>query len=138
MRQAHPLAQRFPIYLHDAFDADRFSNFVAARQDFVVQDHHSYFVFTPSDAHESGSQHTQDVKGAIAEELAHISERVKGNIIIGEWSGALTPESLAKEADAAQVRKNFCRAQLSVYANKTAGWAFWCLCSLRNSAIWLA
>ena len=133
MRGVHPVAQNFPIYVHDAFDAHRFSNFVAARQDFVVQDHHSYFVFTPSDAQESGSQHTQDVKGVIATDLAYTSERVKRNMIIGEWSCALMPESLEKEEAAEKVRKDFGHAQISVYANKTAGWAFWCSCSHRNS-----
>ena len=52
MRQAGPTAASFPLYLHDGFDLDRFSYFVANRSDFVVQDHHSYFVFTPADESE--------------------------------------------------------------------------------------
>jgi len=46
-------------------------------------------------------------------------------MIIGEWSCALTPQSLANEGDAAQVQKEFCEQQMSVYANTTAGWTFW-------------
>jgi glucan 1,3-beta-glucosidase len=128
MRAVSPDASKFPIYLHDAFDLVRFTNFVASRSDFVVQDHHSYFVFAPNDQTESASQHTLDVKSAIAESFRRASDRVRRNMIIGEWSCALTPQSLASEDDADQVQKEFCEQQMRVYANTTAGWAFWCWC----------
>jgi len=130
MRAVSPDASKFPIYLHDAFDLDRFTNFVASRSDFVVQDHHSYFVFSPYDQTEPASQHTIDVKGAIAESFLRASNRVRRNMIIGEWSCALTPQSLADEGDAGQVQKDFCEQQMKVYANTTAGWTFWGLCFL--------
>lgn len=129
MRGATPFAKNLPLYVHDGFDLDRFSTYVTSRKDFVVLDHHSYFVFTPSDAAESGSQHTKDVKGGIAKWLGDASNRLRRNLIIGEWSCGLTPRSLENEQDAEQVRKNFCEEQMKVYANATAGWAFWCTCN---------
>lgn len=113
-----------PLYLHDAFDLNRFSNFVANRKDFVVQDHHSYFVFTPEDKAESGSQHIKDV-GAIAQSFRDVSKVVRGNLIVGEWSCALTPESLSVEPDAHKTQKKFCTEQMDIYDATTAGWAFW-------------
>jgi hypothetical protein len=129
MRATSPEASTFPIYLHDAFDLDRFANYVASRPDFVVQDHHSYFVFTPSDQAEPASQHTLDVESGIADAFLAASNRVRRNMIIGEWSCALTPQSLADDDDADQVQREFCEQQMKVYANTTAGWMFWGLFS---------
>ncbi|KAJ3493405.1 hypothetical protein NLJ89_g11028 [Agrocybe chaxingu] len=125
MRDASPHATNLPLYLHDGFDLDRFANYIASRSDFVVQDHHSYFVFSPADKTESGSQHTDDVDGAVTSSLRASSEKVHRNLVIGEWSCALTPESLERDKDASQIRKKFCEEQMKVYTNTTAGWAFW-------------
>lgn len=118
-----------PLYVHDGFDLQRFSKFVASRNDFIVEDHHSYFVFTPSDASEPGSGHTQDVKSSVSDSLTVASTRARRNLIIGEWSCALTPQSLANDPDRDATTKNFCSTQLDVYSNVTAGWAFWCMSS---------
>ncbi|CAA7265374.1 unnamed protein product [Cyclocybe aegerita] len=125
IRDASPHATNLPLYLHDGFDLDRFANYVASRSDFVVQDHHSYFVFSPSDKIESGLKHTDDVDGAVASSLRAVSKKVHRNLVIAEWSCALTPESLELDKDASQVRKKFCEEQMKVYTNTTAGWAFW-------------
>jgi len=121
-----PLAKALPLYLHDGFDLDRFSDYVAGRADFVVQDHHSYFVFTYSDRMEKAPQHTANIRGGIAESFSRVSDRQYRNLVIDEWSCALSPESLRNEDDVNQVRKDFCTAQLNVYTNTTAGWGFWC------------
>jgi hypothetical protein len=105
---------------------DKFSDYMATRTDFTVQDHHSYFVFSPADKIETGAQHTSDVHGAIADTLRRISDKIRGNLVVDEWSCALTPESLENDKDAAQVRKQFCGEQMKVYSNATAGWGFWC------------
>ena len=126
MRQTSPTAAAFPIYLHDAFDLQRFSDFIANRTDFVVQDHHSYFVFTPSDDEEPATEHTSDIKGAIAGSLAKASAQQRRNLVVDEWSCALTAESLLHESDPDGARRDFCTGQMTVYANDTAGWGFWC------------
>jgi glucan 1,3-beta-glucosidase len=126
MRQIPPADSSFPLYLHDGFDLNRFSEYVANRTDFVVQDHHSYFVFTPSDEAEPASQHTADVKGGIAESLYSASALQRRNLVVDEWSCALTDQSLDSESDPAQARKDFGTAQMEAYANATAGWSFWC------------
>lgn len=41
LRQVDPRATSFPFYIHDAFNMTRFTDWVGARSDFVVTDHHS-------------------------------------------------------------------------------------------------
>ncbi|KAJ7172603.1 glycoside hydrolase [Mycena filopes] len=119
-----PGASSFPIYVHDAFNLTEFSNFVSQRSDFIVQDHHSYFVFSPEDEQKSASQHTKDIETSLSDSLALASAEGR-NLIIGEWSCALTPQSLSNEPDQDAARENFCKAQLDVYTTTTTGWSFW-------------
>jgi glucan 1,3-beta-glucosidase len=126
MRETSPAAAQFPIYVHNGFDLQRFSDYVAGRTDFVVQDHHSYFVFTPSDDTEPAAQHTGDIRGPVSDGLDGASKEQHGNLVIDEWSCALTPKSIANEGDPVQARKDFGTGQLEVYTNTTAGWSFWC------------
>ncbi|KAG6899493.1 hypothetical protein C0993_009715 [Termitomyces sp. T159_Od127] len=125
MRNVTSTSVSLPLYIHDGFNLDRFSQFAANRTDFVVQDHHSYFVFTPSDSSEPASQHTSDIKGPISKSFTDASFKERRNLFIGEWSCSLTPDSMANEADPDQARKDFCRGQMDVYANAAAGWSFW-------------
>ncbi|KAH9934661.1 glycoside hydrolase superfamily [Fomitopsis serialis] len=125
MRATSIQAASFPLYIHDAFDLDQFSSYVANRTDFVVVDHHSYFVFTPSDDAEPATQHTTDVETSIAGSFAAAAGEARRNLVIDEWSCALTPESLSSVSDPDQSRKDFCQGQMNVYANTTAGWGFW-------------
>ncbi|KAI0082754.1 glycoside hydrolase [Panus rudis PR-1116 ss-1] len=125
MRAVSPAAQSLPLYLHDAFDLNRFSKYVASRPDFVVQDHHSYFVFGAQDQRESASQHTSNIKGSVAKSLATASQKQHQNLVVDEWSCALTPGSIGKESNPEQAQKNFCSAQLSSYTRAAAGWSFW-------------
>ncbi|KAH9901105.1 glycoside hydrolase [Cubamyces lactineus] len=125
MRQVSPAAQAFPLYIHDGFDLEQYSAFVANRSDFVVQDHHSYFVFTPSDEAEPASQHTEDIRGSIYDALQGASDRQRRNLVVDEFSCALTDQSLAGETDPDQARREFCQGQMDIYQNVTAGWAFW-------------
>ncbi|KAI0780754.1 glycoside hydrolase [Trametes elegans] len=125
MRQVSPTAQSFPFYIHDGFNLDQYSEFVANRSDFVVQDHHSYFVFTSSDAVEPASQHTKDVQSSVTNSLAAASDRQRRNLVVDEFSCALTAQSLAEEEDPDGARRAFCEGQMELYQNETAGWAFW-------------
>jgi glucan 1,3-beta-glucosidase len=124
MRKVYP-ESNLPLYLHDGFDLERFSAFVANRPDFVVLDHHSYFVFTPADANEPASSHTTDIEGSIADSLRQASDQARRNVVVDEFSCALTDESLQGETDSDQARQDFCTGQVEIYANTTAGWSFW-------------
>lgn len=126
MRSASPEAASFPLYIHDGFDLQLFSDYVANHTDFIVQDNHSYFVYTASDVAESGDQHSGDVHGSVASALQKASDHEHRNIVVDEWSCALAPQSLEKEADPDASRKDFCTGQMEVYTNTTAGWGFWC------------
>ncbi|KAJ6547445.1 glycoside hydrolase superfamily [Mycena capillaripes] len=125
MRQI-PYAESFPVYIHDAFNLAEFSDLIANRSDFVVQDHHSYFVFTPQDGKKPASQHTKEIKTAISDSLAKAYTNQRGNLVVGEWSCALAPNSLSGEPDEKMAAvRDFCNVQLQVYSNTTAGWSFW-------------
>ncbi|GLB35433.1 putative cellulase (glycosyl hydrolase family 5) [Lyophyllum shimeji] len=126
MRQSSaPSAASFPLYVHNGFDIGRFTGYIANRTDFVVQDHHSYFVFTPDDENKPASGLTNDVRGPVADMLASASGSQRRNLVVDEWSCALTPQSLSSEPDKHRAQSDFCKAQLDVYANTTAGWSFW-------------
>ncbi|KAI0673044.1 glycoside hydrolase [Trametes maxima] len=125
MRRVSPAAESFPLYIHDGFNLDQYSDFVGNRSDFVVQDHHSYFVFTSSDSAEPASQHTKDIHSAVTGSLDSASKRERRNLVVDEFSCALTAQSLVGEGDPEQARMDFCTGQTELYQNETAGWAFW-------------
>ncbi|PPQ98808.1 hypothetical protein CVT24_003362 [Panaeolus cyanescens] len=124
VRNATPLAKTLPLYLHDGFNLGRLAEYVSKRQDFVVQDHHAYFVFGDAGS-KSASDHTNDIVNQMSSALSDVASRQRGNLVVGEWSCALTPQSLEKEEDAEAAQKAFCEQQLNVYTNVTSGWAFW-------------
>lgn len=127
MRAADPDAAKFPLYVHNGFDLDRFSQYLSGRRDFTVQDHHSYFVYTDSDRQESAVQHAQDIGNIVSSFLQKASDQVHRNMIVGEYSCALTPESMAQNpVDGDKARKDFCGGQVDTYAARTGGWHFWC------------
>lgn len=125
MRAVSASAGTFPLYIHDAFDLKFGHDYVANRSDFVVQDHHSYFVYTPSDVSEPASEHTIDVNNSISDAL-RLAASPRRDLIVGEYSCALTPQSMANEPDGVKSRADFCTSQMKVYTNATAGWHFWC------------
>ena len=127
MRLASPQGSSCPLYIHDGFDLDRFTDFVSAREDFVVLDYHSYFVFTPRDSAEPASGHTSDIQSSVVGRLGHAYQRMRQNMVVGEWSCALTPESLEAEQDHEVARRNFCTAQYEVYSANASGHHFWCM-----------
>ncbi len=114
-----------PFYIHDAFNIGQYSAFIANRTDFVVEDHHSYFVFTDADTSRDASQDTTNVKMSVAEQLSSSSAEERRNIIVGEWSCALVESALSDQSDAMLARQKFCQGQEQVYRNTTAGWTFW-------------
>ncbi|KAB5592354.1 hypothetical protein CTheo_4178 [Ceratobasidium theobromae] len=114
-----------PLYISDAWDAAWYSKFVGARSDFVVLDHHLYRCFTPGDAALSGDEHAAAIR--TASPLPPLATAARGNLIVGEWSGGLNPNSLrsgeAGEQD--RQRRVWVRAQLEAYETSCGGWFFW-------------
>lgn len=123
--RAVPGAEDLPLYIHDAFDLGRYAGYIAGRSDFVVEDHHSYFVYTDEDANTPAWLHAQHVLGPVRLGLEKESTVARRNLIIGEWSCALTAASLANAEDPANSRWWFCSNEESVYRNVSAGWHFW-------------
>jgi hypothetical protein len=108
--------------------------YIKNRRDFVIQDHHSYFVFTEDDFKKPANQHIKDIEGGIADAFRNAALGERRNLVIGEWSCALTEESLKNQKDKVQAQREFCTAQMQVYSNVTAGWMFWCSFSFFSSA----
>lgn len=125
MRNASIGARTVPLYFHDAFNLNKGSAFTAKRSDFVVQDYHSYFVYTSKDTSMSAKQHTSIIGGSFSANMLKESAIGRRNLIVGEWSCALAPSSLAKSTNKAADQTAFCKTQEDVYRNAAAGWMFW-------------
>ncbi|KAF8321394.1 glycoside hydrolase [Cantharellus anzutake] len=125
LRSISPATEKFPFYIHDAFNVNQYGNFVSDRTDFVVEDHHSYFVYTPSDQSASATSHTNDINSGVLKSLTSTSELGRRNMIIGEWSCALTPQSLSMENHPSDSQRTFCEGQMNIYSEAAAGWTFW-------------
>lgn len=83
------------------------------------------FVYTSADNAESAMGHTDDIQTSVAQSLENASQNQRGNLVIDEWSCALTPNSLSQDQHPSEAMAQFCQAQLGVYTNATAGWSFW-------------
>ncbi|KAK0567076.1 Glucan 1,3-beta-glucosidase 3 [Tilletia horrida] len=125
MRNASSYAATVPLYFHDAFKLEKGAKFVANRTDFVVQDHHSYYVYTPSDIALSAKAHIRQISGRISDWMSGQSDIARRNLIVGEWSCALAQNSKDQSSDPEGDQRRFCEAQKDVYAATSAGWTFW-------------
>ena len=71
------------------------------------------------------SEHISNINGPIAEELKGSATRLNDNLVIGEWSCALTSDSLKAESDPQGAQSTFCQRQMDVYSRAGGGWSFW-------------
>ncbi|EIW67174.1 hypothetical protein TREMEDRAFT_22618, partial [Tremella mesenterica DSM 1558] len=128
-KQLSPEAAAFPFYINDAFDLNRFSDYLSTRTDFVVLDHHSYFVFgdQPSQQTPVGQIDATllPIHGTLSQQLLSVSSSARRNLVIDEFSCALTASALANSPDETADRRAFCTGQIETYANTTAGYSFW-------------
>ena len=125
MNAMRKIAPTMPLYFHDAFNLNKGAAFVAGRSDFVVQDHHSYYVYTSADTSLSAKGHIKAINGGIKTWMEQQSDIARRNVIVGEWSCALAPSSLSKSSDKTGDQTNFCTDQEEVYREAEAGWTFW-------------
>lgn len=84
-----------------------------------------YFVYTASDEAESATSHAHDVNTTIFAQLNITSLSERGNLVVDEWSCALTSKSLSEVSNPSSAQQDFCTGQMDVYAETGAGWAFW-------------
>ena len=73
----------------------------------------------------AASVHISNVNGPIADDLKSTAKRLNDNLLIGEWSCALTGDSLKAESDPQGAQSTFCRSQMDVYSRAGGGWSFW-------------
>jgi glucan 1,3-beta-glucosidase len=88
------------------------------------------YVFTPYDNSESATSHTTDLSlaGSVGSALMGAGMGLNGNFIIGEWSCALSDESLSGEENPISSRRQFCEVQEQTYRDVGSGAAFWSKC----------
>ncbi|KAG8805200.1 Glucan 1,3-beta-glucosidase 3, partial [Serendipita sp. 401] len=118
----------FPFYIHDAFNLQRGADLIRSRgAEWNVLDHHSYYVFTAYDSSRSASAHTADLgpTGVVGSELRDVGQSLNGNLITGEWSCALSEDSLKMESDPISARRQFCEVQEQAYQKSGSGSFFW-------------
>ncbi|WRT70121.1 uncharacterized protein IL334_007115 [Kwoniella shivajii] len=129
LRQVSPEAAAFPFYINDAFDMSRFADYISTRKDFVVLDHHSYFVF--DDANSQATPASQLVaslqpgQGSLSQQIIGVAAEERRNIVIDEFSCALSNQALSNSQDQQGDRRQFCTGQMESYTNATAGYSFW-------------
>ncbi|WVW86282.1 hypothetical protein I302_108324 [Kwoniella bestiolae CBS 10118] len=129
LRQVSPEASVFPFYLNDAFDMSRFADYISTRKDFVVLDHHSYFVFGDANSQATpANQLTASLtpgQGGLSQQIIGASNEGRRNIVIDEFSCALSGQALSNSQDQQGDRRAFCTGQMESYTNATAGYSFW-------------
>lgn len=125
IRSINSYTKNLPLYFHDAFNMAKGAQFTATRSDFVVQDYHSYFVYTSSDTSMSANAHTKAISGSLLQTFTKNSATGRRNMIVGEWSCALNPGSLTSSSDKDTDQRNYCLAQQETYGNATAGYHYW-------------
>jgi len=83
------VSEDFPIYIPDSWDPGRFANWIGARQDFVVLDHHVSRVFRTFNHRFINYWYPigfDDIlNGTFAEKLEELQAATKGKAIIGVW-----------------------------------------------------
>ena len=125
------LTALFDRYIHDAWDAQWYSQYPSKHPDeFLVIDHHLYRCFTAEDRGLSGDQHAQVLSQQFKHTFETWSKNSGRSLIVGEFSAALNPDSFphgCNDTEKDRQRREFLRAQLALYEEYCAGWYFWTL-----------
>ncbi|KAG8899825.1 Glucan 1,3-beta-glucosidase 3 [Tulasnella sp. 408] len=118
-------AEKFPLYLHDGFNIDQYSQWVGDRDDFSVVDHHSYFVYTDSDTSKPVTSLTSMIKSDVSFSISSNAKIARGNLVTDEWGCALAESSTQGVSNLDSATQAYCQGQETVYRNAAAGYAFW-------------
>ena len=138
----HPSVNRLTKQsINDAFDMSRFADYVSTRTDFVVLDHHSCqsymvaqlmspdFVFGDAASQDlPANQLTstlQPGQGSLSDQMLSASSEERRNLVVDEFSCALSNDALVNSSDPIGDRRRFCTGQMESYTNATAGYSFW-------------
>ncbi|EPQ56601.1 glycoside hydrolase [Gloeophyllum trabeum ATCC 11539] len=127
-----------PIYISDCWRTDDYAGYISSLSkshvDFVVLDHHLYRCFTQEDLNTPAEQHARalrDPNGSAASTFARVSQSLQnagGALVVGEFSGALNPQSLAGlpgYSAEMSARRSFVKAEIDLLERFCAGWFFW-------------
>ncbi|KAH9474939.1 Glucan 1,3-beta-glucosidase 3 [Psilocybe cubensis] len=121
-----------PLYLGECWRTGVYAEYLANHPPLgmAVLDHHLYRCFTAEDIRTSVDDHIRamDDPNGISHVLSSASEkvgRVGGGLVVGEWSGALNPGSLAGISNENEKKKAYVAAQLRMFDRSCGGWFFW-------------
>ncbi|ORY96163.1 glycoside hydrolase superfamily [Syncephalastrum racemosum] len=115
-----------PVYIGDAWNVDKYSEFIAKHQlDFVVLDTHQYFCHMPADHAKTAEQHTKHLTTGLRSKLMNASQRIRGNMVVGEWAVVLNNKSIPKGQHDGKVMRDFGLAELQVWDDTCAGQFYW-------------
>lgn len=123
-----------PLFISDCWMPDAYADFVKSLPPTMAPiclDHHLYRCFTSEDISTAAAQHSASLLNPNAptpQTFARVSSKLKdagGDLIVGEWSGALNPGSLLGVADERRERAQFVQAQLDLFERHCSGWFFW-------------
>lgn len=114
-----------PLYIGDNWNMAYWTSWAGQRSEFCVVDHHYYYCFTQNDLALSPRQHIDRLKNS--NELAKCSQKARGNIVIGEWSLAMSAESKqrARPNERESAQRDFGHSQLDKYTVNSGGSFFW-------------
>ncbi|TFK51862.1 glycoside hydrolase [Heliocybe sulcata] len=133
-------APQMPVYISDCWRTDEYGGFVAAlskapqRLDGVVLDHHLYRCFTGEDVNTRAEAHARalvDANAGTPSMFARVVQNLQsagGAMVVGEFSGALNPNSLAHLGGGPaemKARKAYLKAEIELFERYCAGWFFW-------------
>ncbi|ETW83016.1 glycoside hydrolase family 5 protein [Heterobasidion irregulare TC 32-1] len=125
-----------PLYIGDSWRTSEYTEFITSlgshasseSSSFVALDHHLYRCFTSQDASTSAAGHAQALRESSPFSAAVPALASAGaGLVVGEWSGALNPDSFRGTADEHAEKRNFVDAQLALYERECAGWFYWTL-----------
>lgn len=113
-----------PLYIGDAWGTYQYATLIEGREDFVILDHHLYRCFTSQDQRFSGEEHAAALPPKF---LIDCFRKTHGNLVVGEFSAALNPNSMRSPEAGEQDRQRrvFARAELAAFQKYCGGWWFW-------------
>ncbi|KAI6027052.1 glycoside hydrolase family 5 protein [Pisolithus marmoratus] len=123
-----------PLLISDCWMPDIYTDFVKtlpATTAPICLDHHLYRCFTSEEISAPAAQHSASLSNPNAptpQTFARVASKLEdagGDLIVGEWSGALNPGSLLGAIDERRERAQFVRVQLDLFERYCAGWFFW-------------
>jgi hypothetical protein len=130
----HSIDPEIPLYIGDCWQTESFTSYISSNSSKfsdTILDHHLYRCFNAEDHRTSAYDHAGrlwDLNGSTRQMMIRVVEKLEsagGGLVVGEWSGALNPQSLLGFENQGHARSQFIKAQVDLYEQYCAGYFFW-------------